>query len=113
MELSIYDIIQSPVITDKAYRLSTTLQQVTFQVHPAANKPLVARAIEKLFDVKVQAVRIAVRKGKFKKNRARRSLSQDNLRKRAIVTLKEGHTLNFFADFATQSQAAQNEQVAR
>jgi len=108
MELSIYDIIQGPVVTDKAYKLSSKLQKVMLDVHPHANKPMVAQAVATLFDVKVDNVRIIVRKGKFKKTKVR-TLSQDNLRKRAIVTLKPGYNINLFAEIAPQGMQAQQE----
>ena len=63
MDLSIYDIIQGPVVTDKAFRLNQKFKKLVLRVHPQANKPMVAEALEKLFDVKVDNVRIIVRKG--------------------------------------------------
>ena len=49
MELSIYDIIVGPVVSNKAYRLHQTLKKITLEVHPEANKPLIADAMHKLF----------------------------------------------------------------
>lgn len=93
MDLSIYEIIQSPVVSEKAQKLNTDLQRLVLNVHPAANKPLVKEAIEKLFNVKVDNVRIIVRKGKRKLvNRKREVFGK--LQKKAIVKLKEGYELN-------------------
>ena len=108
MELSIYDVIVGPIISDKAYKLSSRYQKVMLQVHPMANKPMVSQAIETLFDVKVDNVRILVRKGKFKRTKVR-TVSQDNLRKHAIITLKPGYNINLFAEIAPQ-QGMQNQQ---
>ncbi len=98
MELSIYDIIVGPVVSNKAYRLQQSLKQVALQVHVAANKVLVREAVSKLFNVEVAAVRIVVRKGKRKVSRTK-NVSYDNLKKVAIVTLKKG-SINLFGDVA-------------
>ena len=39
MELSIYQIIQGPVVSDKAYKLNKKLNKLVIKVHPQANKP--------------------------------------------------------------------------
>ena len=60
-----YDIIVSPVITEKATNL-TEQNKVVFRVAPKATKPQIKEAVEKLFDVKVTAVNTLVTKGKKK-----------------------------------------------
>lgn len=102
MELSIYDIVQGPVVSDKAYKLNQSLNKLVLLVHPEANKPLVREAIEKLFNVKVSSVRIMVRKGKNRMSKARRVVT-DKTTKKAIVTLKEGYDVNLFGDIANQA----------
>ena len=109
MELSIYDIIVGPIVSNKAYRLHQTLKKITLQVHPESNKTLVAQAMYKLFNVEVESVRIMVRKGKRKISRTR-NVSVDNLRKIAIVTLKKGQDMNLFADAAVSMNPTQIEQ---
>lgn len=104
MELTIYDVIQGPVVSDKAYRLNQQLKKLVLYVHPHANKPLVSEAIEKLFDVKVASVRIVVRKGKWRRTRVR-TKTQGKLTKRAYVTLKSGYDVNLFGDVAAHAQA--------
>ena len=99
MELSIYDIIVGPVVSNKAYRLHQKFKQMTLQVHPQANKTLVAQAMHKVFNVEVESVRIIVRKGKHRISRTRNE-SVDPLRKIAIVSLKAGQDVNFFGDGA-------------
>ena len=69
--LSHYDVIQSPVITEKA-TLASELNRVTFNVHRDATKPQIKAAIESLFNVKVEGVNTLVRKGKTKFFRGRR-----------------------------------------
>jgi large subunit ribosomal protein L23 len=86
-----YDIIRSPVITEKATQL-TEHNQVMFRVSPHATKPQIKEAVEKLFDVKVKRVNTLVRKGKTRAFRGRRSILSDV--KNAIVTLEEGHRID-------------------
>ena len=99
MELSIYDIIQGPVVSDKAYRQNQQLQKLILEVHMQANKPLVQEAVEKLFGVHVEKVAILVRKGKFRMTKARIA-TQGKTCKRAIVTLKKGYNINLFGNVA-------------
>ena len=99
MELSIYNIIVGPIVSNKAYRLHQTLKKITLEVHPEANKSLISQAMHKIFNVEVESVRVIVRKGKRKTSRTK-NVSFDNLRKVAIITLKKGHELNLFGDAA-------------
>ena len=69
MDLTIYDVIQGPVISDKAYKLNKKFKKLVLRVHPHANKTLVADALQKLFNVKVDSVAILIRKGKSKRIR--------------------------------------------
>lgn len=110
MELSLYDVIVSPVVSNKAYRLHQTLKKVVFQVHVESNKPLVREAVSKLFNVEVDSVRIMVRKGKQKTSKTR-NVSVDALKKIAIVTLKKGFDINLFGDVAQTSTSTQQKSV--
>ena len=86
-----YDIVVSPVITEKATNL-TEQNKVVFRVAPKATKPQIKEAVEKLFDVKVTAVNTLVTKGKKKVFRGLRGQRSDV--KKAIVTLAEGDTID-------------------
>ncbi|MGE0206613.1 MAG: 50S ribosomal protein L23 [Candidatus Babeliales bacterium] len=92
MALTIYDIIQGPIITEKASDLVNNLNKVVLKVHNKANKPLIKEALEKLFDVKVADVRVMVRKGKTRSFKGKTTVASDQ--KRAIITLKPGYSLN-------------------
>ncbi|PKN03631.1 50S ribosomal protein L23 [Candidatus Dependentiae bacterium HGW-Dependentiae-1] len=92
MDLTVYDIIVGPVLTDKAYTINKNLKKLVLRVHPKANKPLIKEALEKLFNVKVDSVRVIVSKGKLR--RVGKFETCGSLRKKAIVTLKEGHSLD-------------------
>jgi large subunit ribosomal protein L23 len=86
-----YDVILSPVITEKA-TMASERNQVVFKVARAATKPQIKEAVEKLFDVEVLSVNTHIRKGKVKA--ARGSLGVQSDVKRAIVTLQEGHRID-------------------
>ena len=86
-----YDVIISPVITEKA-TLASERNQVMFKVARTATKPQIKEAVEKLFDVKVKSVNTLVRKGKHKAFRGR--LGEQSDVKKAIVTLEEGHRID-------------------
>jgi large subunit ribosomal protein L23 len=86
-----YDVIVSPVITEKA-TLASDSNQVIFKVNRQATKPEIKAAIESLFKVKVKAVNTIVRKGKLRVFRGRPALLSDT--KRAIVTLEDGHSID-------------------
>lgn len=94
LKLTVFDIIKGPALTEKAYKQYKKLNKLVLNVHPQANKPQIAEAIEKLFNVKVKDVRVLVRKGKVKNIRVARTTTQDALRKRALVTLKAGYSLD-------------------
>ena len=86
-----YDVIISPVITEKA-TLASERNQVMFKVAMTATKAQIKEAVEKLFDVKVKGVNTHVRKGKIKAFKGR--IGQQSQVKRAIVTLEEGHRID-------------------
>ena len=86
-----YEIIRSPVITEKS-TLGSEYNHVTFKVPLNATKPEIRSAVEKLFEVKVKAVNTLRQKGKNKVFRGRRGRRSDY--KKAIVCLEEGHSID-------------------
>ena len=86
-----YDVILSPVITEKATRLSEA-NQVVFRVPLTATKPEIKKAIEALFKVKVKAVNTIRTKGKTKAFKGR--IYKRSTVKKAVVTLVEGHQID-------------------
>jgi len=86
-----YDVIVSPVITEKATNASEQ-NKVVFRVSKSATKPQIKAAVERLFDVKVEAVNTLVRKGKTKVFRGMRGTKSDV--KNAVVTLAEGQKID-------------------
>jgi large subunit ribosomal protein L23 len=89
--MSSYDVIVSPVITEKSTRLSES-NQVIFRVTGSATKPQIAKAVEDLFKVKVKAVNTLNTRGKQKAWRGRPYRKSDV--KKAVVTLAEGYQID-------------------
>ena len=89
--LSAYDIILSPIITEKS-SMASEANQVVFKVRRSATKPEIKAAIEQLFKVKVVGVNTLLRKGKTKQFRGVKGKQQDV--KKAIVTLAEGEKID-------------------
>ena len=86
-----YDVIVSPIITEKA-TIASENNQVVFKVRRNATKLQIKAAVENLFEVKVTAVNTLLRKGKNKVFRGVRGVQQDV--KKAVVTLADGHRID-------------------
>lgn len=89
-----HEVIQAPLISEKGTLLTERANQVLFKVRPDANKIEVKRAVEMLFKVKVEQVRIARYLGKVR--RIGRSMGRRSDWKKAYVTLREGDKIDFF-----------------
>lgn len=87
-------IVLAPVVTEKTARRSETKNEVAFKVARDANKIEIRKAVEELFDVSVEGVRTIAMHGKVK--RLGRFEGKRAAWKKAIVTLKEGDTIEFF-----------------
>ena len=92
----ITDVLKKPVLTEKSLLLQQNENKYTFDVDLTANKTEVKVAVEKMFDVKVERVNIMNVKPKTK--RMGKYVGKTNRRRKAIVTLKEGYTINLFGD---------------
>jgi large subunit ribosomal protein L23 len=86
-----YDIILSPVITEKA-TMGSEHNQVTFRVPLTATKSDIKAAVEGLFDVKVKGVNTLRQKGKVKRFRGIKGKRPDV--KKAMVTLEDGQSID-------------------
>ena len=87
----IYELIRSPVVTEKATLISE-YNQVTFWVPLDADKFEIKVAVEDLFKVKVMAVNTLRRKGKVKRFQGR--VGTQAATKKAIITLAEGQSID-------------------
>ncbi len=88
-----YNIIKRPLRTEKSVADGEATNSYHFEVDLRANKIQIKKAVEKHFDVKVQDVRTLVRKGKTRRVRFKLGRTKDW--KKAVVTLKEGSTIDF------------------
>jgi large subunit ribosomal protein L23 len=88
-------ILIRPLLTEKTSLLKDAVQQVTFFVHPAANKIEIKRAVEKAFDVKVQAVNV-VNMAAVNRKRQGRVVGRVSGGRKAYVTLAKGDKIEFF-----------------
>ena len=86
-----YDIVLAPHITEKTTLLSEH-NAVVFKVAGGASKPEIKAAVEALFNVKVTGVNTMVAKGKTKRWKGKPYQRSDM--KKAIVTLKDGDTID-------------------
>lgn len=94
MNLTAYDLIKTPVVTEKSTILNEAGKYV-FEVDKAATKEGVAKAVEKIFGAKVKKVNMINTKGKVKKFRGRTGKRSDV--KKAIVTLEADQTIDLAA----------------
>ena len=99
MELTSFQIIKEPVISSKSMELFKKFGQLTFNVSTHANKIMIRKAVEKIWDVKVDKVRVMNRAGKNKLFGRKPFKSSDQ--KKAIVTLKKGYKIEIPGMFET------------
>ncbi len=89
-------VIRRPIfLTEKANTLRGK-NQVVFEVLRGANKIQIKDAVQKLFNVKVESVNTMVYRGKDR--RMGRGYAKMQNWKKAVVTLKDGDTIDFFAE---------------
>lgn len=87
-------IIRRPVITERASRIQETSNKYLFEVRKDANKIEIRKAVEEMFAVKVTGVNTVTVHGKMKQ--MGRFRGQGASWKKAIVTVVEGQSIEFF-----------------
>ncbi len=92
-EEKMYQIVRRPHVSEKTAGAADAHRQITFEVLKTATKPEVKEAVETLFKVEVQSVKTVMVKGKSK--RTGRFMGKRSDWKKAYVTLKEGHDIDF------------------
>jgi large subunit ribosomal protein L23 len=95
---NMYEVIRRPLITEKMTNLKETQRTLGFEVHRDATKPEIKKAVETLFGVKVQDVRVANVHGKVK--RQGRYVGKRPDWKKAYVVLKKGEKMIEFYEQA-------------
>ena len=86
-------VVLAPVISEKSTFIADKNNQVAFRVAPDATKPEIKAAIELMFKVQVDSVRVVNVRGKGK--RFGTSTGRRRHWKKAYVCLKEGQEINF------------------
>lgn len=91
-------IILKPVITERSALLKERSNKFVFEVDPRANRKQIKEAIEKFFNVKVKRVNTSIVRGKKKTvfRKAGRFTGNRPDRKKAIVSLAKGDTIDIF-----------------
>ncbi len=88
-------VLEAPVISEKSTVAADTNKQFVFKVQKNSTKKQVKSAVEVMFNVEVDSVRVLNVKGKQK--RFGKSLGQRSDWKKAYVKLKPGHDIEFSA----------------
>lgn len=91
-----YDILKRPIVTEKSNFQSDVLGQYSFEVDRRANKHQVKQAVETVFNVTVERVRIINVPAKRARRYGRREVVRKPGWKKALVTLKSGERIEFF-----------------
>ena len=91
---TVYDVIIRPILSEKAFGTINT-KKYTFEVHKDATKPIVKRAVEEIFKVKVEKVNIARYEGKPKKQ-GRHSGKRPDWKKAYVQLTSDSKSIEFF-----------------
>ena len=92
--MNLYDVLKKPKLTEKTTLLKEELNQFVFEVDQKANKIQIKESVEKAFKVEVVKVRTMNVEGK--KKRLGRHQGRKSNWKKALITLKEGQTIEYF-----------------
>ena len=90
----ITDVLRKPVLTEKTMKLMQEENKYTFDVALSSNKTEIKQAVEAMFNVKVTSVNTI----RAKTKRVGRYVGKTARRKKAIVTLAEGNSINLFGE---------------
>ena len=97
------NIIIKPLFTEKMSILQVSQRKYAFQVSQFANKIEIKKAVQKKFDVEIEKVATMNRRGKIRQMTVRsggrviRTSGKKSSWKRAVVTLKEGFTIDLMS----------------
>ena len=94
------EILQKPILTEKASALTEKSNRFTFRVDHRANKLQIKAAIEKMYGVSIVALNTMIVDGKAKSRNTKGGLvsGRSPKYKKAIVTLKDGETIDYYAN---------------
>ena len=94
----ITDVLRRPVLTEKSMKLMQEENKYTFFVDTKSNKTEIKQAVEAMFGVKVTSVNTM--NVQPKKKRVGRYAGKTAAKKKAIISLAEGQSINLFGDEA-------------
>ncbi|MEN6455615.1 MAG: 50S ribosomal protein L23 [Prolixibacteraceae bacterium] len=94
------NILIKPIVTEKITALGNTLNRYGFVVQKDANKQQIKKAVESLYQVNVSSVNTMIYSGKRKSRYTKGGIinGRTNAVKKAIVTLAEGDTIDFYSN---------------
>jgi large subunit ribosomal protein L23 len=94
------EILKKPLLTEKVTQLTEKLNRYAFKVDPRANKIQIKGAIEKMYGVNVTAVNTMRYVGKLKSRNTKAGAvsGRSAAYKKAIITLKDGETIDFYSN---------------
>lgn len=94
------EILIKPIVTEKFTTLGEEMNRFGFLVNKKANKVQIKKAVEEMYNVKVVSVNTMVYGGKSKSRFTRGGVinGKTNSTKRAVITLAEGETIDFYSN---------------
>lgn len=94
------EILKKPILTEKATALNEKFNRFAFKVDHRANKLQIKGAIEKMYGVNIQAINTMIVFGKTKSRNTKAGMVSGNAAKykKAIVTLRDGETIDFYSN---------------
>ncbi|MDT4330022.1 50S ribosomal protein L23 [Methylomonas sp. MED-D] len=90
-KIKLANVLQAPIISEKSTNAADQNNQFVFKVQKTASKLQVKQAVELMFNVKVESVRVLNVKGKIK--RFGRSIGKRSDWKKAYIKLESGHSI--------------------
>jgi len=93
-------VIKRPLITEKYTEISEKLKKFSFVVSKKATKDEIKKEIEKLYGVNVVEINTMIYGGKAKTRYTKKTILHGKTRgfKKAVVSLKEGQTIDFYSN---------------
>jgi len=92
--MDLHYVIKKPLVTEKIMAIQAQGPMYAFSVDEKADKLVIKKAVEKIFNVHVTKVNTSIIRGKLK--RVGRSQGQRSRVKKAFVQLKEGEKIELF-----------------
>lgn len=89
-------LIKKPLISEKSLRLANEQNIYSFEVDFAATKTQIKAAVEELFEVEVTRVNTLIKPSKRRRVGRQRRTKLTPVKKKALVQLKEGQTIDLF-----------------